>query len=73
MGKFEQGYACAVACIIKGHGEDTSTREALEAGGLTSMGKLLEAKVDPYDIEILKSTVLKIERKKAILESKNWK
>lgn len=60
--RFSQGYACAVACIISGHGEGTETREALEAGGLTSLKKLKAAGIDPYDIAILKPTVKEIER-----------
>jgi len=60
--KFLQGYACAVACIISGHGEGTETREALQAGGLTTLKKLKDAGIDPYDVKILAPTIKEIMR-----------
>jgi hypothetical protein len=63
--KFQQGYACAVACIISGHGEGTETREALVAGGLGSLKQLKEAGIDPYDIKILMPTIKELGRNKA--------
>lgn len=64
MSEFNQGYACAVACIIRGQGESTGTREALEVAGLTSLEILIEQGVDPYDVKILAATVIEIERRK---------
>jgi hypothetical protein len=54
-----------VACIISGHGESTETREALQAGGLTTLKKLKKAGVDLYDIKILKPTLKEIKNNKA--------
>jgi hypothetical protein len=53
MDKFLQGYACAVACIVKGHGDSTETREALISAGLTSRKKLQAAGIEEYDYKIL--------------------
>lgn len=61
---FDQGYVCAVAQIINAHGEGTDTREALEAGGFTSMQSLIDAKIDPYDIETVKNTICQIEERR---------
>lgn len=52
--EFQQGYACAISSIVSTHGECTATREALVAGGLTTVEKMRDAGVDEYDIEILK-------------------
>lgn len=62
--EFSQGYACAVACIIKSHGGNTDTREALEANGLTSLAKLKAVGVSQYDIDILMPTIKEIEGRK---------
>ncbi len=61
---FQQGYACAIVCIIKSHGADTATSEALECGGLTTVDKLKEAGIDPYDINALLPSIKEIEDKK---------
>lgn len=50
---FNQGYACAISCIVKGHGEDTGTREALEANGIETFAKAKAAGVDEYDLNVL--------------------
>lgn len=50
---FVQGAACAIASIIKGHGEDTSTREAMRDFGLHDAEAARKYGVDEYDIAIL--------------------
>lgn len=60
MSEFVQGYACAVSCIVQGHGINTAVREALEACGLTTMKKLKDAGVVEYDLEILKPLITEI-------------
>lgn len=61
---FVEGYACALSCIVKGHGVDTAVVEALVAMGLTAIRKLREAGVDDYDIEILRPAVKEAGRKR---------
>jgi hypothetical protein len=48
-----QGYACAIASIVKYHGHDTQTEEALAAGGISTREAAILNGVDPYDVEIL--------------------
>jgi hypothetical protein len=50
---FIRGYACCVACIIKGHGISTEVNEAFNAG-IGSLQRCVDANCDEYDIEILK-------------------
>lgn len=52
--EFQQGFACAVSCIVSGYGSSAETKEALRCAGLTSEQKMIEAGVDEYDIEILR-------------------
>jgi hypothetical protein len=56
MDKFIQGYMCCLSGIIKGHGEDTATREAYAANYCT-VAELKKAGVEKYDIEILMPTI----------------
>lgn len=53
MIEFNRGYACAVSCIVQGHGEDTCTREALSANGMSTRKKAEEMGVDEYDLNVL--------------------
>ncbi len=62
--EFEQGYACAISCIVKTHGASTETREALEAAGLTTEQKMLDVGIDEYDIEILQPLLKEIALRK---------
>lgn len=62
--QFSRGYACAVATIIKSHGESTATREALEAAGLTTLRALQHAMVEEYDIAVLEPTIHEIAARK---------
>lgn len=59
--RFVQGYACAIACIVSGHGTSTETNEALVACGIRSVKHLRAARVDERDIEILRSSVKEIQ------------
>lgn len=61
VSEFEQGYACAVASIVSSHGCSTEAKEALEAGGLTSVMKMRRAGVSDYDIQILRPLVKEIQ------------
>lgn len=61
--RFCQGYACAVACIISSHGASTVTREALQAGGLSTIEQLEEAEIDQHDIDILMPTIKEIKQR----------
>lgn len=61
MSEFLRGYACAVACIVKGHGSGTETSEALVAAGLTSRRKLQAAGIEDYDYQILLPLVEEIQ------------
>jgi hypothetical protein len=54
---FDQGYACAVSCIVAGHGDGTEVREALKANGMTSVAALKRSDVSEYDIRILKPVI----------------
>lgn len=49
---FKQGYACALVCIIQGHGISTEVKEAYRAG-LPPLSEL-KGIIDDYDYEILK-------------------
>ncbi len=60
MSDFDKGYACAIACIVKGHGAGTEVSEALQANGLTSVKILKDRGVDEYDIEVLKPVLVDI-------------
>lgn len=55
--KFNQGYACAVATLIRMHGGvETSTKELFAAGfGKYDIKKLRSSGVDEYDIETFKT------------------
>lgn len=61
MSDFDRGYACAISCIVAGHGERVETREALEACGLVSRKIAKERGVDKYDLKILDQTFREIE------------
>lgn len=47
---FEQGYFCALATIVKSHGYNTETREAIQCISEPISGH----NIDPYDFKILK-------------------
>lgn len=68
--QFMQGYCCAITGIVVGHGNSTEVREALAAGGITTLAKLKTCGADPYDIENLAPIVKEIEAKAA--RSKRW-
>jgi hypothetical protein len=53
MDKWIQGYACAVATMIVGHGISTPVEEVFKAG-LGSIKTCIAAGVDEYDLNILK-------------------
>ncbi len=62
MSDFDEGFICAISCIVKGHGEGTETREALEAAGITSR-KIAKARgADSYDLKVLRTTLMELER-----------
>lgn len=62
---FDQGYACAIACIVKSHGGGTEAKEALKANGMTSVEKLKKSRIDSYDIEVLTPLIREIEADEA--------
>lgn len=64
MNKWIQGYACAIATLVSSHGENTGERDALSAAGLTSIKALKAAKVDEYDIKILKPLIKELKRER---------
>lgn len=49
---FTQGYMCAVATLMRAHGEDTYCKELLGASGDT-LEDCLKQGVDPHDLEVL--------------------
>lgn len=52
--KFQQGYACAVASIIRMDGTvEANTREAFVSGFNVKKDDLEELGIDPYDLEVL--------------------
>lgn len=61
MSEFDRGYACAISCIVAGHGEGTETREALAAAGLVSRKIAKERGIDPYDLWILDDSFKELE------------
>lgn len=61
VSEFDRGYACAISCIVAGHGESTETREALAACGLVSRKIAKERGVDHYDLKILHETLKELE------------
>lgn len=62
--EFTQGYACALACIVRGHGANTEIEDALIANNMTSVQDLIDAGVDPHDIEALTPSVENIQNQK---------
>lgn len=62
MNKFDQGYMCALACIVKGHGGGTEVREALSCNFLT-VEQMRQSGVSEYDIEALEPLVNEILRR----------
>ena len=60
-----QGYACAIATTIRSHGGNTEQKDALKAGGITSLRKAKALGIDPYDIEALKPMLKEIEETEA--------
>lgn len=58
---FDQGYTCAISCIVAGHGQSTMTDEALRSNGFTSIKALEKANICKYDIDILKKSVEELE------------
>lgn len=50
---FNQGYVCAVANIVKMHGEDTIAKDVLRGAGNIDWSE-----IDPYDREILEKVGL---------------
>ena len=47
MNDFQRGSICAIACIVKGHGADTATDEALRG-----LGYINWLKMERYDREV---------------------
>lgn len=75
--RFTQGYMCAMAAMIRSHGESSPIDEIVSAG-FTSLEKLKQNGVPETDIEILMPTLKRIiearERdKKSDLSSKSKK
>lgn len=60
--RFNQGYACAVAVLIRNTGESTEARECL-AANFGSMKALKNANLDPFDLEVLIPVMKEIERR----------
>jgi hypothetical protein len=58
---FDQGYACALACLVSSHGSNTTIKEALASNGLTSIKRLRDSNVDSYDIDTLKDTIKELQ------------
>lgn len=52
--KFIQGYICAVACLLNGHGSFIEAKDMLSNIGDTSIKSLTKCGVDVQDIETLK-------------------
>lgn len=61
MSRWVQGYACAVAVILRGHGSSTETDDALKAGCLATVADLMKARVDPADLDVLEPVVRRLE------------
>lgn len=60
--KFSQGYACACAVMLKGHGQDTAVEDTFRANFM-SVDTMKKLGVDQYDIDILSPVVKECERK----------
>ena len=56
---WSQGYACACAVLIRGHGEGTEATDTYSANFMT-VAQLRAAGVDDDDIEILRPTIKEI-------------
>lgn len=54
---FQNGYLCALSCIVKGHGNGIEVREALSA-----LGPVNWSKVEPYDREVLAEVRREVKR-----------
>lgn len=50
---FVKGYACALVCIIQGHGISTEVEDAYKAGLPTPVSEL-KGRIDEFDYSILK-------------------
>lgn len=59
---FSVGYCCAVANMLRDHGDDVIARDCLGANYLT-IKQMREIGVDESDIEILKPIVKEIKRR----------
>jgi hypothetical protein len=51
--KFEQGYICAMSCLIHGHGTGTETRELWACIGYPSALQAKKSGMCEYDVETL--------------------
>ena len=61
MSRFDQGYICAISCIVNGHGASVEAKEALLADGIFSRRIAKARGADPYDIKILNGLLKEIE------------
>lgn len=63
--EWHKGFACACAIIIRYHGMTVvEVEEALVAGGLSSIKRMKNNDVDPYDQEVLIPAIQAIVRRK---------
>jgi hypothetical protein len=59
---FSQGYAAAVANLIRDHGESTQAEDCFKANFMT-VADMESLCVEPNDIEVLRPIVAEIQRK----------
>lgn len=60
---FTQGYVCAVSVLIQSHGEGTEVDDVIRNGGIT-LKECTAMECEPYDIEILRPTLERLEARK---------
>ena len=57
--KFIQGFACAIACIIRSYDESSVALGILNENGFV-LDDLKKAKVDNYDYKVIKEAMRKL-------------
>lgn len=63
MSRWIQGYACAVAILIRTEGGPSAmSDELLKSCGLTTIKSLKDAEVEPFDIEIITPSIKAMQR-----------
>lgn len=65
---FNRGYMCALACIVKGHGNSSIIEEAFSCNSMT-VRQMRASGVDESDIEALRPCVKEVERKQKLFNA----